>query len=95
MATELLSVRLMANPSVVSAEVDNESVLLDLETDTYFGLNRLGCQVWARLQQGLTGDEIVQHLRGQFQVPEAQLRDDVRSFLRDLQAQGLVQAAGT
>ncbi|MEZ5165231.1 MAG: PqqD family protein [Acidimicrobiales bacterium] len=50
-------------PDVMATELpDGESVLLDLKTEAYFGLNELGTAVWSVLGEAELG-ELVHHGR--------------------------------
>lgn len=79
--------------TVASRRVGNESVVLDLRESVYFGLNRIGGELWERLLAGATLDDLVQCLRAHFpDVDHQQARDDVESFLWELRAQSLINA---
>ncbi len=82
------------NDAVVSAELDDELVLLNVETGVYYGLNELGARVWSLLGSGHGEAEIVDRLAGEFDVERATLEADVRAFLADLAAAGLIRRAG-
>ena len=38
--------KIQISPDVLSQEVNGETVLLDLEGESYFGLNEVGTRVW-------------------------------------------------
>jgi hypothetical protein len=82
--------RLAASDSVVFTELDDESVLLNVETGVYFGLNALGTRIWGLLASGATEDEICQTLLDEYEVEPDRLAADVASFLAVLRDQGLV-----
>lgn len=77
------------NESVVVAELDNETVLLDVDAGIYYGLNELGSQIWKLLVEGKSEDEIVADLLAEYEVDVAALRQDVVDFLDRLSATGL------
>ncbi len=81
--------------SVVSADLGNELVLLDLATGTYFGLDEVGLEIWKLISQGQGLEQIVQALLAQYEVGEADLRRDVESLLAQLADKGLVKAAAS
>ena len=41
-----LSDRVLVSSQVVAREVGNETVLLDLESGTYYGLDPIGARMW-------------------------------------------------
>jgi hypothetical protein len=89
---KVLNRRLRVNGSVVSAELENEAVLLNVETGIYFGIDAVGTEIWKLLEEGATEDEIVARLLEEYDVEAAELRTDVIEFLDVLQKNGLAQA---
>ena len=85
--------RLVANDTVVAAELEGEMVLLNAETGIYFGLDALGTQIWQLLMSGATPEETVESLLTEYEVEPAKLRADVTEFLDQLVARGLMQVA--
>ena len=88
----VLTRRIRTNESVVSAELDSEAVLLNVETGIYFGLDELGSRVWSLIEGGCQEDEIVDALLHEYEVQPAQLRTDVDAFVAHLIEKGLVEA---
>ena len=71
-------------------EIDGEVVALDLRTSSYIGVNQTGGALWPLLQQGTDEPALVRHLVERFGVAESVAQDDVRRFIDDLQARGLL-----
>lgn len=90
---EVLERKLSVNDSVVCAELDDEAVLLNVETGIYFGLDAIGCQIWKLVEQGAGQEAIVEHLLTEYDVEPDELREDVADFLEMLQQKGLVRLA--
>jgi len=80
--------------SVVCAELEDESVLLNIETGVYYGLDPLGTQIWQLLAEGAAEDDIVSRLLQEYEVDIVQLRADISRFLQQLHAQGLIDVDG-
>jgi hypothetical protein len=78
--------------SVVSQQIDGEAVLLDLERETYFSLNRVGARIWALIGEGLTLGAIVERLADEFDATRTVIVADTMTLAEDLLAAGLVQA---
>lgn len=76
---------------VLSQDVGDELVLLDIEKGGYYGLNEVGSRIWALLQQGHPMGKIFSMLLKDYDVSEEQLRSDVQQFLLQLQAEGLIE----
>ena len=83
--------KLRVSESVVSAELEGEAVLLNVETGVYFGLDALGSEIWKHLEQGATEDAIFTQLLQEYEVEASQLADDLSTFLGLLQEKGLAK----
>ena len=82
------------SPSVISQEVCGETVILDLESECYFGLDAVGTRVWQLI--GEHGDlrRIFTTLLAEYEVEEAQLLKDLEVLLSDAAGRGLVTLQG-
>ncbi|HEU5317225.1 MAG TPA: PqqD family protein [Chloroflexota bacterium] len=83
--------RLIPSPSVVSADLDNTAVLLNVETGVYFGLDAIGTRIWALLGDGAPPERIVDALLDEYEVERSRLSDDVDAFIAALVAKGLLR----
>ncbi len=88
MTTELLT----KNPQVMSTELpDGGSVLLDLSSELYFGLNSVGTQIWEYVGDGATATEIIDRLDAEYeQVDRATLTKDVTALVAELKERELL-----
>ena len=84
--------RLTINEAVVYAELDNEAVLLNVETGIYFGLNDIGTRIWKLLEQSSSPEVIVTNLLDEYDVDPVKLRTDVNAFLDQLIDRQLITA---
>ena len=75
---------------VVARAVGDETILLDLETGTYFTLNPVGALAWKGLETGATRDEILASVLDRFEVDAPTAAADIQEYLHDLISQGLV-----
>ena len=86
---KVLHRRVCRNEAVVSAELDGEAVLLNVETGIYFGLNDLGTEIWKQLEQSACYEEILTHLQEAYEVEPGQLEVDFVRFIDTLCGHGL------
>ena len=77
-------------PQVMSRLVDNETVLLDLESGLYFGLDGVGKRIWDAVGDGRSIGEIAGIITAEFEVDEARAQADVIAFTSDLVERGLL-----
>ena len=82
--------RITIPDSVLSTELQNEGVLLNLETGEYFGLDEVGLDMWKVLGTSGTLDAACAALLAQYDVAEDVLAGDLRAFVAKLAERKLV-----
>jgi hypothetical protein len=82
--------RVQISSDVLYQELDGESVLLDLKSERYFGLDDVGTRIWMLL--GERGDPafVCAQLAAEYDAEEATLRRDVAELIAKLAEAGLV-----
>jgi hypothetical protein len=83
--------KLIVPSQVMSRQVGDETVILDLSRGMYFSLDPVGAKIWQLLTEGHGPDAIVSDLLGQYEVAEDQLREDVNRLVDELVSRGLLQ----
>lgn len=84
---------LLRNPDLVAADMDGETVMMSVERGEYFGLGGTGSRVWQLLAQPCTLAELAASVAAEYEVDPQTCAADLRGFLEDLLARGLVSAA--
>ena len=77
--------------TVFAQEVDGEMVLLDMESENYFGLDEVGTSIWQAMQEKETLKEVLDLLLEQYEVEEEMLENDLSDFVGKLVESGLVK----
>ena len=85
--------RYAISQDVVHRVLDGETIVLSLESGTYFGLNATGTRVWSLLEEGASRSAIIERISSEFDHPIEVVQSDVDELLATLQAKGLVTAA--
>jgi hypothetical protein len=83
--------RIYLNESVVAAELDEEMVLLNVETGIYFGLDELGAVIWKLLTEEADETAIIDRIAAAYEVERARVEGDLHAFLNQLTHAGLIQ----
>ncbi len=81
------------NEDVLFQELEQEGVLLDLKSGTYFGLDRVGTRVWRLLVTRTPLPEVVTAIVDDFDVTEDQCASDILALVHSMEQQGLVTLA--
>jgi coenzyme PQQ synthesis protein D (PqqD) len=79
---------------VVFRDLGGESVLLDLESGVYYGLDAVGTRVWMLLMEGLPLAAVCARIEEEYDVDRARLEDDVRRLVGELCDRRLVEPLG-
>ena len=83
--------KVIISPEVLFQEVSGEIVLLDLASESYFGLDEIGARIWALLNEEKTVGQIVEVLLEEYEVDRARLEGDVNELLENLLEAGLIK----
>lgn len=75
---------------VVFRDLAGESVLLNLSTGTYFGLDAVGTRLWHLLKKQGSAAAAIATLQSEYDVDEQRLRQDVETLISQLLAKGLL-----
>ena len=78
------------SPDVISQEVSGETVLLDLESENYFGLDEVGTRIWQLAKETNDLKAIYQTLLAEYDVSENRLQQDLDNLLCEISGLGLI-----
>jgi hypothetical protein len=85
-----LDTKLSVPTQVMSRLVGDETVLLDLASGIYFGLDGVGKRIWECVAEGNDLGQVVAVIVTEFEVDEEQAQVDVIEFASDLVERGLL-----
>jgi hypothetical protein len=77
--------------TVFAQEVDGEMVLLDMNSESYFGLDEVGTAIWQAIEEKRVLKDVLERLLEVYDVEEKVLKKDLFAFLEKLQESGLVE----
>ena len=89
-----LSDKVSIPPQVMARTVGDETVILDLASGTYFGLDPVGARIWELMGESKTLAEICDQMLGEYEVSREELERDTLRLAQELADQGLVGSAG-
>jgi Coenzyme PQQ synthesis protein D (PqqD) len=82
-----------SGPAVVSDTVDNETIIVDLDSGSYYELNHVGAAIWTQLLAGLAAGEIADDLRARFGADPETAQRDLDALIGRLVDERLIVAA--
>lgn len=89
--TVSLDERAFATPRALCKDLGDEIVLLDLETETYFGLNPIGSRFWHLATTAPTIRDAIAVMIEEYDVAPEELERDMTALLEDLVGRGLLR----
>jgi Coenzyme PQQ synthesis protein D (PqqD) len=89
--SESFSRRVVVPESVLVRELSGEAVLLNLESEMYFGLDEIGYRMWTALTTSDSIGAAYEQLLSEYEVEPEQLRESVDELINQCTEQGLLQ----
>lgn len=77
--------------SLSSVDVNGESVILNVDSGTYFGLDGVGARIWSLLESPVTYGELVRVVVNEYEVDRDTAESDIADLVRELEQKGLVE----
>ena len=82
--------KITISDQVLSQEVNGETVILDLKSESYFGLDDVGTRIWQLLQEHGDVQQTFDVMLDEFDVDAEQLHQDLNDLIGKLEEAGLV-----
>ena len=83
--------RVVASENVLVRELAGEAVLLNLDSEQYFGLDEIGYRSWVALTTSATVGDAVQTLLSEYEVEPDRLLQNIRELIDKCAEHGLLQ----
>lgn len=82
--------RVIISEHVMVRQLGDESVMLDMASGYYFGLDPVGARIWQLLSQTGSCAGIVERLAQEYDVTPERAESDLVRFVEELKANGLL-----
>jgi hypothetical protein len=77
--------------SVLTGGVSGETVMMNIKSGRYFGLDDIGSAIWQRLEAPRRFGDLVDQLAADYDADPATIMDDVRTLLAEMATYDLVK----
>ena len=81
------------SPRVMHETIEDEVIVIDLNTGSYYSLRASGAAIWHALERGLPDDEIADAVAARYDGDPAEIAAAVSELLRELSQEGLIESA--
>jgi len=80
------------SPEALFQEVGGEIVILDLKSETYFGLDEVGARIWQLMEEHGDMQKVYEAILDEFDVESGRLQADMTALFDELAKSGLISA---
>jgi hypothetical protein len=91
---DILTARVTVPADVLFRDLDGESVILNLETESYFGLDEVGTRMWLLLTASDSVRAALDALLEEYDADAGTMRKDLEELIGKLADQGLLEVKG-
>lgn len=88
-----LSDRVVIPAHVMARQVGEETVILDLASGTYFGLDTVGARIWQLMGEGRMLAEVCAAMLAEYEVSADDIERDVMALAETLSSRQLIAVA--
>ncbi len=82
----------VSKQEIIREQFDEEVVIVDLDTGSYYSLSGAGGEIWSAIENGTPTAGIVQQLTAFYEADAAEIEASLGRLLEELQTEGLITA---
>ena len=87
MASETITIN---EGRIIHETIDDEVIIIDLETGTYFSLTKSGADLWPAIVEGTSRDRLTAILAGSYDARRSDIEASVATFLDKLNVEEII-----
>lgn len=76
--------------SMLTSEVGDEMVMMDMEGGNYISLNKVGRVIWEQMEHPIVVDTLINNLINRFNVEKAACTADTLEYLQNMYVQKVI-----
>jgi hypothetical protein len=78
------------SPNVISETIEDETIIINLLTGTYYSLRGSGAEIWAAIQAGSSEEQLVEELVERYDADRETIASAVEDVIEELRSEELV-----
>ncbi|MCG5062166.1 MAG: PqqD family protein [Limnoraphis sp. WC205] len=78
------------NKDMTHSDLEGETVILDLKSGVYYGLNETGTSIWNLIQRPQSVQEIISAILLKYNIEPQLCEQEVKNLLQELANNGLI-----
>jgi len=85
-----IDTKVQQNLSMIASKIDNETVMMDIDSGKYFGVDTVGTDIWDKIETPTTLTKVCDLLQKEYNVENDKCRESVLKLMNKMYSQGLV-----
>lgn len=77
---------------IVTADMDGETVMMNIESGSYYNMGKMGSVIWDMTGEAVLVETLVLALLEKYEVSREQCEKEVLAFLNHMNREGLLEA---
>jgi len=86
-----LKTKIKRKEGFADTEVDGNKVLMSVESGKYYGLNQVGTDIWAKIEEKVSVSELIDKLLGEYDIDKKSCEEQVLRYLNHLNDNDLIE----
>jgi len=78
------------NKEIITADMDGETVMMNIVTGKYYNLGNLGSVIWTMIENPIKVETVINNLLEKYNVEQQKCEDEVLAFLNKTYKEGLI-----
>jgi hypothetical protein len=78
------------NKEIMQSKIDEDVVMLDIDTGFYFGLDAVGSTIWSHLSHPISFEELIVRLMSKYDIDRETCETETRLFLKQLLEKNII-----
>jgi hypothetical protein len=80
----------VSKPQVIYELFDDEVVIINLKSGSYYSLRKVGAEIWTMLEAGANAEEVADRLAARYDASRSEIETAIGSLLKEFQAEELI-----
>jgi hypothetical protein len=76
--------KIVRNNEIISSDMDDETVMMNIEKGEYYGINPIGSRIWELIETPRKVSNICEKLCEEYDVTQEKCNNDVMHFLNHM-----------
>lgn len=86
-----LTTKVVQKDEILASKLDDEVMMMNLESNHYYAMDPVGSHIWQLLQQPITIADLCTSLHQEFEVDEETCQQDTVTFIQQMLDEKLVR----